>query len=224
MYIYYCITLITSLIVSLYFFSVDRAKKQYEKEEMPNNDRRDAVQSLIRSSQNGPGWRKGGRTESGKKGKLEENLVPVYVASEGYVTRRTWCSHGRFSSLRVLSRDSLDIPSVHRDIHLSTSLVRRCVTAEMIRTCRNGETDAMPLFDGQPAIPTNRSRTDLFPRDSPHEFRGKNARVPDFPGGTYRNVFDILYFQWLREKFFENCRLRVWEREKGVASFTRVEY
>lgn len=32
------------------FFSINRAKKQYEKKEIPNNDRWDAVQSLIRSS------------------------------------------------------------------------------------------------------------------------------------------------------------------------------
>lgn len=89
---------------------------------------------------------KGRKKDGIEKGWIEEKVVLVYVASEGYVTRRTWCSHGRFSSLRVSPPPS----PIHCDIHLSTSLVRRCVTAEMIRTCRNGETDALrrpaPLF------------------------------------------------------------------------------
>lgn len=157
-----------------------------------------------------------GRKDGMEKGEFEENLVPVYVASEGYVTRCTWCSHGRFSSLRVLSRDSLSplfiAISTYRHPSSGDALPRKWyVRVRRAKPMRCRSSTANPSFRPM-------DHAQIYFLEIPQEFRGKSARVPDFSGGMYRNMFDIMYFQWLRKKFFENSRLRVWER-KGSCKF-----
>jgi len=132
------------------------------------------------------------------------------MASEGYVTRRTWCSHGRFSSLRILSR--LPLLSVHRDIHLSTSLVRRCVTTEMIRTCQNDETDAFQrLARHSDQWITHGSISSRFRN---LEIRARVYQI--FLAKCIGNVTCLtLCIQWLTGKCFENCKLWIWERKRN---------
>lgn len=128
----------------------------------------------------------------------EEKLVAVYGASEGY----TWCAvrgapTGDFPFPRSL------LSSVPRNIHLSTSLVTRCVTAEMIRTCQNGETDARRSSTASHHSDrwiTHGSISSRFPE----YLQSKNVRISDFPAPIYRNVFRIIYSMISREWRIKN--------------------
>lgn len=117
----------------------------------------------------------------------------VVVASEGY----TWCAvrgapTGDFPFPRFL------LSSVPRNIHLSTSLVTRCVTAEMIRTCQNGETDA----HSSSTASRHSDRWIMHGSISskfPEYLQSKNVRTPDFPTPMHRNVFRIIHSMISRE-------------------------
>lgn len=128
-----------------------------------------------------------------------EKLFAVYVASEGY----TWCAvrgapTGDFLFLRFL------LSSVPRNIHLSTSLVTRCVTAEMIRTCQNGETGGASLLNDEPPFrPMDHAR--IYFLEIPGVSASKNVRTPDFPAPMYRNVFRIIQSMISRERRIKNC-------------------
>lgn len=95
-----------------------------------------------------------------RRKKDEEKLVAVYVVSEGYVTRRTWILP-REIFLFEFSLDSLSLlcSSQYPLIDIPRHEMRYRGN-DMYVSERRNRCAVLPL---RAAIPTNGSRTDLFP-------------------------------------------------------------
>lgn len=203
------------------FFSVDRVKKQYEKEEIPNNDRRDAVQSLIRSSQNGPGCWKGGRTESRKRESLRRTSSQCM-----WHRRDTWRSvRGAPTGDFLLSEFSRATTyplcsSRYPLIDIPRQEMRYRGNDTYVSERRNRRDAALRwLTRHSDQWITHGSISSRFPTN--FEIRIRVYQI--FLVECIETCLTLYIFN-----DYEKSSLRItnygFEREKGVVSFTRVEY
>lgn len=122
----------------------------------------------------------------------EEKLVAVYVD--------TWRAvRGTPTGDFPLSIPSIPL-CVPRNIHLSTSLVTRCVTTEMIRTCQNGETDSR--HSSMASHHFNRWITRRsIPLKFPRYFDVRTKCMPDFPVSRYIWIHVYAYSKFKRVRY-----------------------